>query len=421
MTRAILTILCLVLLPASVSAQETALDGLRSQARSAPRDYDAQVALGRALIEAGRYREATPVLTRAARLRSTDPVAQYEPIRVLLAQHEHQRARAACRRIQRMAHDSAISHVCQARAFLAWNRSARAFEELEAALQQSPGDYEALLAMGDAHRLRAAVEESETAYRGAIAANATASEPHIGLGQLYAQAHRRDDALRELRQAHQLAPNDPDIDFELGRLLGGQEAVTSFREAVANRPGWASARAELGDALLAVGDTEAATREYRAAIGEDRHLAHARAGLGRALTAAGSLEEAERTLGEALRMVPNDADSAMALGDVYARTDRIEEAYEQYRHAADFDPRNPEPLVRAARLAVAQQRPVLGVGFLQRVLASHTDNAPALALMGDIMRGRNQATQARDFYQRALAGQGEFDRAAVQAALRQLR
>lgn len=421
MTRATLITLCLLFAPARASAQETQLEGLRSAVRSAPRDYDAQLALGHALIEAGRYRQATATLSRAARLRSGDPVAQYEPIRVLFAQHAHQRARAACRRIQRVARDSAISHVCQARAFLAWNRSGRAFEHLEAALQQAPNDYEALLALGDAHRLRAAVSEAESAYRQAIQARSAASEPHLGLGQLYAQAHRRDDALRALRRAHELAPDDPDVDYQLGRLLSGQEAVTHFRDAVANRPGWSSARAELADTLLALGQTEAAIAEYRAAISRDRHLAHARAGLGRALIAAGNLADAEETLDRALEMVPNDAGSTMALADVYAGTDRIEEAYEQYRRAADLDARDPEPLVRAGRLAISQQRPVLGVGFLQRVLAAHGDYAPALALMGDVMRGRNRATQAREFYQRALRGTGDFDRAAVQAAMRALR
>ncbi|MCA9608888.1 MAG: tetratricopeptide repeat protein, partial [Myxococcales bacterium] len=147
---------------------------------------------------------------------------------------------------------------------------------------------------------------------------------------------------------------------------------------------------------------------------------HARAGLGRALIRAGSYQEAEQALSQAIEMVPNDADSAAALAEVYASTDRVEEAYAQFRRAADLDPTNPGPLTSAARLAIQQQRPVLAVGFLQRVLGTHPNHAPALALMGDVMRGRRQNDQARDYYQRALRGTGELDRAAVQQSLQSL-
>lgn len=406
-------------LPAA--AQESALEALRAAARQSPRDYDAQLALGHGLLEAGRYREASTTLRRAASLRRNDPSALFEAARPAFVQNDYRRARAQCQAIERVARGSAVAHVCMARAFLAWNRSARAFEEIEAALAAAPEDYEALLALGDAHRLRGAVPESEAAYRRAIAAAPDRAAPHLGLGQLYAQAQRTDDALRALRRAHELDGDDPDVDYELGRLLRGAEALPHLREATANRPDWAAAEAALGEALLATGAHDDAITAFRSAIADDRHLAGAQAGLGRALIGAGNLADAERTLRAAIEQVPNDAASAMALGDVLARTSRVEEAYEQYRHAADLDPRDPEPLVRAARLALEQQRPVLAQGFLQRVLAAAPDSAAALGLMGDVLRAQGQTAAARQHYQRALNGRGAFDRARVQAALRELR
>jgi tetratricopeptide (TPR) repeat protein len=118
--------------------------------------------------------------------------------------------------------------------------------------------------------------------------------------------------------------------------------------------------------------------------------------------------------------VPNDPTSVLALADVFAQTDRVEEAYEQYRHAADLNPRDPSPLLRAAQLAIQQNRAVLATGFLDRVLAAQPNNAQALALYGDALASREPA-RARDYYQRALRGTGEFDRAHVEQALRTLR
>lgn len=407
--------------PMPALAQETAVEGLRSAARAAPRDYDAQVAFGRALLEAGRYREAHAQLQRASRLRRGDAAALYEVARVAFAEHDQRRARSQCRAVSRAAGEGVLGRVCEARAFLAWNRSARAFEELEAALRQAPNDFEALLALGDAHRLRAAVTEAEDAYRRASAADARSAEPHLGLGRLYAQAGRTADALAALRRAHELAPNDPDVDYELGRLSSGQAALTHLREAAQNRPSWALAHEALGEALLDAGHHAEAVTALRRALELDSHRTSARSALGRALMAAGQMDEAEEAIRAAIEAVPNDASAVTALAELFSRTDRTEEAYEQFRHAANLNPRDPVPLVAAARLALSQQRPVLATGFLQRVLANTPNHAPALALMGDIARSRRQTSEARQLYLRALAGEGTIDRARIERALRELR
>jgi tetratricopeptide (TPR) repeat protein len=405
----------------ALAQPEARLESLRAAARAAPRDYAAQVALGRAFLEMGRYRDAEGQMRRAANLRRNDPAAMYEVARVYFEMREHQRARAQCRAIARVAQGQAIVHTCQARAFLAWARSARAFDELDAALAIAPNDFEALLALGEAHRLRAAVSESEAAYRRAITADATSAEPHLGLGQLYANANRRDEALASLRRAHELAPDDVDVDYELGRLLSDDQGLAHLRDAAAGRPRWAIVHAELGEALLRRDQHADAAASFRTAIGLDTNLASARSGLGRAQLASGDTAGAEATLRAAIAQVPNDALAVMALADVMAQTNRIEDAYEQYRHASDLDPSSPEPHVRAARLAMQQQRPVLAHGFLQRAIAIRANHAVALAMMGDVMRGRRDNNAARDFYQRALRGEGEIDRAGVERALRELR
>jgi Tfp pilus assembly protein PilF len=112
--------------------------------------------------------------------------------------------------------------------------------------------------------------------------------------------------------------------------------------------------------------------------------------------------------------------ATLALGDVLAHTEREEEALEMYAHAADLDPRNPQPLLRAASLALAEHRDVLAGGYLDRLLERMPRNAAALSLYGDIARIRHETPAARDYYTRALAGEGDFDRAHVEQALREL-
>ena len=417
----ILVVSLFCLFTTQASAQETDLPRLREASRASARDYAAQRALGIALLRAGHYREATTQLTRAAALQRRSLEALYDVARVPFAQGDHSASESACRAMGRIEKAAPLTQICNARADLVWNRSARAFEALNAALAADPSSYEGSLALGDAHRLRAAIPEAETAYRRAITARATEPDPHLGLGRLYAAAGRRDDALRSLRRALELAPTYPDVQYELGRLLAATDEGRNFLQAaVAGRPGWPEAQTALGDALLASGSLEPAEAAYRAAIAARADHAPAHTGLGRALVAQQDYAGAEPELRRALELVQNDGAATLALGDVLAHTEREEEAFEMYDHAADLDPRNPTGLIRAAMLALANHRDVLASGFLDRLLEAMPRNAAGLSLYGDIARVRRDATAARDYYTRALAGEGDLDRPHVEQALREL-
>jgi tetratricopeptide (TPR) repeat protein len=209
------------------------------------------------------------------------------------------------------------------------------------------------------------------------------------------------------------------VQFELGRLLGDGEGRALLVSAVAGRPVWAEAQTSVGEVLLRADDTAGAEAAFRAAIAARAEHAPAHTGLGRALLARGDLPGAEAALRRALEVVPNDPVAMLALADVLARAERTEEAYEAYRRTYGLDARNPEPMLRAARLALAQRRDVLASGFLDSVLRNQPEQADALALYGDVMRARSDRAQARHYYERALQA-GASDRARLEAALREL-
>jgi tetratricopeptide (TPR) repeat protein len=416
-----LSLVLSALAPSYGQAQETELPRLREAARASARDYAAQRALGMALLRAGHYREATTQLQRASHLQARSLEALYDVARVPFAQGDHGASEAACRAMGRLQKAAVLTQVCNARSDLVWNRSARAFEELNAALATEGTHYEGLLALGDAHRLRAAVPEAESAYQRAIAARSTEADPHLGLGRLYAAAGRRDDALRELRAALAIDPTYPDVQYELGRLLTGTDEGRAFLQAaVAGRPGWPEADTALGDSMLASGSLDAAETAYRAAIAARSTHAPAHTGLGRVLVARHDYAGAEPELRRAIELVPNDPAASLAMGDVLANTEREEEAFEMYDHAADLDPRGSAALLRAAQLGHTLHRDGLASAFLDRLLENQPTLAPALALYGDIARVRHELPAARDYYTRALAGTGEFDRSHVEQALREL-
>ncbi|MEM9069379.1 MAG: tetratricopeptide repeat protein [Myxococcota bacterium] len=411
-------VLLTALLAASLPAAAQDLATLESAARANRRDVAAQTAYGRALIRAERYRDAERVLRNAARVAGDTPEALFEVARVAFAQENYRKSRAACRALERGHRGHVLTHVCRARAFLVWNRSGRAFEELEAAVQAQGDHFEAHLALGDAHRLRAATSESETSYRAAIAADATRAEPHYGLGLLYSNARRTDDAVGAFRAALRLDPADPDTQYQIAIRVGGDEARRLLTSAVAARTGWPEAMVALAE-LEVDSDRAAARGHYEAALEQAPNNAAAHIGLGRILIAEGEAEEGEASLRRALEIVPNSPDVALALGELYESQERYQDAFGQYRQAATLSPSDPVGLLRGAALALRLRRDVLATGFLDRYLQGKPNSARALELYGDAMMARRDRNGARGYYERALRGQGEIDRAEVQRKLRE--
>ncbi|MFT5356927.1 MAG: tetratricopeptide (TPR) repeat protein [Polyangiales bacterium] len=417
MTRTLFaTLLSLALGFSEAQAQDTQLESLRDSARAERRDAGAQRAYGLALLQTGDYREADRVLRVASRLSSDSLESLYDVARVAFAQNEYRKARAACRLLERAERNAALTHVCRARAFLIWNRSGRAFEELEAAQAASGAEFETQLALGDAHRLRGEVAESELAYRAAIALSATRAEPHAGLGHLYLAARRNEDATRALRAARAIDSSDPDTNLALAALVRGDEGRRLVTAAITRRPGDASAQVLRGQLAFSAEDLDEAELAFRAAL-EVEALAAAYVGLGDVLLAKGDQDGAEAALQSALALVPSNAEVVLSLGRLAESRGQSREAFRSYRHAADLNPGNPNGLLLSARLALSQRRATLATGFLDRLLQRHANLGPALELYGDALASRNDRAGARGYYERALGGTGDVDQAAIRAKM----
>lgn len=402
-----------------VSAQVSEIPGKRAAVKSAPRDAQAHDALGVAELRAGHFSEAKRAFEAAASLDKTNPKRVMRVAEVAIAQGDYKAAKNLCRKLFPERGDPpAVAHVCMARAYLAWSRSARAFEDLELALQMDPASTDAQLVLGHAHRLRAQLGESEAAYVKARQDPSLAAEASLGLGKLYAAAGKKEQAIVALRDVLAREPAWPEAQLELGILLGHtDEARTLLAAALEGRPGWADAARALADARREAGDLSGAESAYKQSLAADAQSAPAHAGLGDVLYRAGRFDEAQAALEKSLTLVSNNARAALLLAEVFAKQGKGDEAVEQFRHAADLDPRDPTGLLRATELLLADKRATVAAGFLDRLLEAHPDLSAGLKLYGDVMQMRGDKAQARAFYDRALKGRGAVDRAAIQKAL----
>jgi len=104
--------------------------------------------------------------------------------------------------------------------YLLWTQSQyeEAAQEFQAELANVPNHVEALAYLADANIKMNHPETARPLIEKAIRLDPGVELPHLDLGILDADAGRRDAALRELKVAAKLSPNDVDVHWRLARL-----------------------------------------------------------------------------------------------------------------------------------------------------------------------------------------------------------
>ncbi|MGA9069684.1 MAG: tetratricopeptide repeat protein [Terracidiphilus sp.] len=104
--------------------------------------------------------------------------------------------------------------------YLLWaqSRFKEAAAEFQAELANAPGDAQSMAYLADAEIHSNQFEEARQLLERASQINHEISLIPLDLGILYADADRRDDALRELKLAEQMDPNDQNVHWRLGHL-----------------------------------------------------------------------------------------------------------------------------------------------------------------------------------------------------------
>jgi len=238
-------------------------------------------------------------------------------------------------------------------------RYAEAAAIFDALIQRRPRDFAALygdaLATFNAGR---AAEALALAQRAAdislrdthnVEANIRASNALVLLAVIEAVRGDNVSALKSVRRAVELAPENFDAQLALGRALYGAgndaEAVRAFRAAVALKPSDARALFFLATTLERAGDTEGALAAYRQLALKQPRAYEGHLGLGVMLMKRGGAETDEgiKELALALEIDPNLYEARVTLGRALLSKGRAQEAVEHLRRAAELAPGNPEP------------------------------------------------------------------------------
>lgn len=228
---------------------------------------------------------------------------------------------------------------------------------------------------------RGEIEKSREHALQALATNPRFREAHGLLAELYRQDGAQERAEQHLRLARRLPAITP-LDDSLYVLLA-QEGVSSrwhqsrgraylekgmpapaaeqFRLALAIKPD-AEAHNNLGVALQAQGDYEAAMAQHRQAIALNPKLAEAHNNLATALLELGHTDGAVAPARAALALQPDFAAAHLNLGTAHWRAGRLDSAITAFRTGLQRAPENPRLAQRLAWLLATAPEPALRDG-----------------------------------------------------------
>lgn len=258
------------------------------------------------------------------------------------------------------------------RIYLRWNMRDQGLAELEAALRIDKQFHPALVALGDDARLAGDHTLAQARYREALAIQDDA-EARAGLGLSLLAQGKSDEARQELERAVALWPEQIEVLSALAQLARARGDARGAEQHLARLSALAprdrEARRTLADLRLEQGQKGAAAADYEAFIGLggiDAQVLHRLVGLYRELgkpegeeralrrlselergsaehplrlaalaEARGAHKEAEVQLVEATERDPKRSDAWLALGRVRVKQDKLREALDAFRTAAE--------------------------------------------------------------------------------------
>jgi len=241
-------------------------------------------------------------------------------------------------------------------------------------------------------------QEAEVLYRNLIASGRVSHTIYASLAAICALQGRGAERIALLHLALQCNPDAPDLHDNLGTALQAkgdlQAAIACFQTALRLRPDFASAHNNLGTAWQLQGDLNAAIACYRTAIQFNPRSAEAHYNLGNALQRQGELTAAIASYTTALTIHPHAPDTHTLLAMAWQAQGELDAAIASFEACVRLRPADPE-----------------GYYNLGNALQDRGDFSAAIEAYGQALRLRPADPEALNNLANALKQQGDLQSA----------
>jgi Tfp pilus assembly protein PilF len=208
-----------------------------------------------------------------------------------------------------------------ARSSLDAGEYATARTDLEAAVEEDPGNSEAHFLLGQVYNRQGELLKAADEFRTVIALDPENGAAHHNLGVTYFQLQDPNAAVAEFEIALKIDPDDPDTHYQLGAtylvlaLSGAAPPATPDPELLAQ-----------------------AVDQFNAALDLEEDMPEALIGLGNVHLQQGDYAQAIQALQRAIEKLPNSPEAHYALGEAYAQTGDVTNACETFGRFLELNP-----------------------------------------------------------------------------------
>lgn len=218
---------------------------------------------------------------------------------------------------------------------------------------------------------------------------------HYNYGIFLRGANRNEEAIGSFRRALALDPGYVNAHNNLGNavldVVGLEAAIPHYRDAIALDPTHVEAHYNLATALSQLGDAQAAAAAFRRAIELRPRFSIAEYGLGVALENSGDNEGALAAYRAALVSDPRLASAHLNAGRLLHARGDDDEAEVHIAAALQLRPRHARTWRNASNLRADQGRIDEAIEMLRHSISLEPDYAPARARLEELLARRDQA------------------------------
>ncbi len=268
-------------------------------------------------------------------------------------------------------------------------------------LQAEPGHQGALISLADIAIMQGRNVEALQLLETARSADATAWQPRLLLSHHYRALGKLRQAQEVIEEAKVIAPRNPSILEEAGRvaLIMGENtsAENSFRTLTELQPDSAQAHFLWAQSLNSVGSLDRAREELEKVVRLDPQRSDAKIVLVRLLLAENNLDSAERLLRELKQILPNNPDVDTLLGELAMKRGRPAQAVIAYRMALARAPHQ-DVVTRLALAQAASGDQKSATATMEGWLQVHPDHANVRYSLANLYFSLNNSELAKMHY-----------------------
>jgi tetratricopeptide (TPR) repeat protein len=285
--------------------------------------------------------------------------------------------------------------------------------ELRTILETSPRDYRALNFMGILRAQQRRETEAEGFFKQVIEIKPDFVGGHAGLGLLYMQMGKRDDAIAQLRETLRLDPSRTDARDSLVQLWiaeagdalkaeNSEKALAALLQARKVTPNDPDVEYRLGMVALRMGLFADAMEAFQSVLNSKPDYGAALYGLGRAQAGAAKYPEATLSFSNYVQSHPDDPSGQFALGLVLQTLQENQTARQCFQRSIELRPAQTESYFRLGLLDLDENQLTSAETNFRTTLKRDAKHAGALTGLGRVAFQRKNYSEAAEDLRQAV-------------------